>query len=121
MVDTLKVRQHKARNNVSCTMMFDGGKPTGWMVKCLGDCGSSVDFHYVVLNRSTAVWSCDCPGNQLGGHVCVHIMTIYENELRKIRLAPSFWKTNNQVKRQHRKPFVIQTTTRTMLGVMRKM
>ncbi len=120
MVDTLKIRQRKACNNISHTMIFDGGKPTGWMVKCLGSCDSGTDFHYVALDRSTGIWSCDCPGNQYG-HVCIHIMTVYENELRKIHFAPSFWKTNEQVKRQHRKVFVIQTAARQMLGVMRKM
>ena len=120
MVDTLKIRQREARLNVSRAIDFSNNKPTGWIVKCLGSCGDNIDFHTVMLNRSTNIWSCDCPGNLLGDHVCVHIMTVYENEMRKIHFAPSFFRTNEQVQKQHRKTFAIQTIAHRMLGVMRK-
>jgi hypothetical protein len=106
---------------VQVTKMDGAGKPVRWNVQCAGTCKrTDVHTHIVFLNRSSKVWTCNCPDNEYRGSVCKHIRSTYAAAVaEELGYKVSFFTDKAKALRQRKAWRIVHASRSDMYAVFR--
>lgn len=102
-------------------IQFRNGRAMSWAVSCGKTCKREDVHNHLVFRDENNHFACNCPCGQIGKYVCKHIRAVWRYEMAAKGYKVSFWKTQDDAKKQRRKTYKVVLSYGMAYATIRRM